>query len=593
MPQPIAMPLPIFFPDMAYAPMALSVLPQQIGATSLYVQMQPALGAVLFQVPAVLRYEREQRRNVMANEKQGYSAAGSDQAAPPPAGGIPPSASPPGGVGNGNNDHIDKMGVVITKIPFHSLGLEEDRSLERLLIEELVNPDFRVDVRRQTSLIREPYRSVLDPFNRRQYPLNILGTFARVPPDYLESHVNIGNLMRLIVANTQNQELRVALNSLDLGSYRMALRRAIHAVGDLSYDYEWSDVVTFSNIDSLLEGMAAYRSRNIHAVRSIKGQLINIYKGSEPVVLLDIGSGVGGTSVELFNVLEELRRDGSIPQNYRQRTRLVLLDASDVQLTAAYREISRRFDFQNISLIQSNFRNLAKALERYNGKVNIAVSGAAICHVTQKGEFFKALHSVMSPGGTVSIWDPAVSQYQAQRMRVGEHDRVRIHFKTDLGEEIVIDKGELLDPSIISRLSDVNYETTVEVPLEEIEVFANLQRLHLFQMGYSAGHIGGEMAMSLSDHLHDDVLRDSMTPRGFSVVEWYRTHISEDPAVPRLRRALWSPYELIEAVEEKSSYERYISEAGFSLTESKRFSELFANGSASADMVTAYYLMKK
>lgn len=104
-PQPMVMPPPVMFPGMTFVPMVLGPMPQQSGAASLYVQVQPAFWAVPFQVPAILRHEQEQRRNVMSNEGQqiSYSAAGSDQTPPPaspPAGRItPPSA---GGADDGS-----------------------------------------------------------------------------------------------------------------------------------------------------------------------------------------------------------------------------------------------------------------------------------------------------------------------------------------------------------------------------------------------------------------------------------------------------------------------------------------------------------
>jgi len=478
----------------------------------------------------------------------------------------------------------------VKKTVFSLEGLSE---AERLLVNELLNPEFGVGTRRRISMINPRYQFLLDPFLDLPYPLNCLGTFARIPPDYLESFVNIGRLINLIRNKTDSCEVQKLLRDLDFVQLRMALRRAIHVIGDISYDFEWADILTYSNINTLLEEMAIYTRRNKHIADSLKNTIYGMYQAEGEIVILDIGSGIGGTSIEILYMLQKMIDEGLIPSDSLNRTKLLLLDVSDDQLMLAKQEILKKNNIGSVELFQSNFRNIGLALQDYVGRIDVVISGAAVCHATQKYIFFKELYGLIRPGGIASIWDPAISQYQGHFLRMGKGVTTRVHFITGEQDEFIINKGELLDIEAIRLFGEKEYSTVVEIPQEEIAIFIAMQGLHLFQMGFSEANIGKKMTTRLKEKLHSDILLGAQTPRGFSLIDWYRKYLAFSDQMPQLKRELWTPYDLIEAVEDKASYEAYVVWTGFRLVSSKRFSEIFEGSPEPSDFVTAHYLFVK
>lgn len=449
----------------------------------------------------------------------------------------------------------------------------EKQTLIDLIKRELVNSDFDEGKRRNGhSIVRYPYRTILDPFFDSPYPLNALGTFCRIIPDYLESYVNIGRLIQRISekkpAGPLGYFLSEATKDDSIYAYlRLAIREALHAIGDLSYAFEWRDPRTYRSLDTLLEGIAGYCENNRKMAERLKPKLVELFSSRSEVWVLDLGSGVGGTSIELFNLLNEMEAEGLVPSGYREKVHLVLFDISERQLGMAEEQIRERFGVAKIDKVLANFGDIENALRDYRGRIDIAISGAAICHVTKKGRFFKHLHDTMRSGSALSIWDPAVSVKQGDYLRVSPDDNIRIRYRYSVGygdAEFVINRGEILPVGAVRMFADKKYETTVEVPYDEIVMWsADLVHMQMSQMGYSFPNISREEEERLKKKLQREMLEGVKTAPGFNLIRWYRENLIDDPKAPIIPTDQTTPYDLIEAFSDVTEYVNSLGSAGF------------------------------
>lgn len=450
---------------------------------------------------------------------------------------------------------------------------DQNERLVEVIKQELLNPSFNEDRRRTgDSIVNEDYRDILDPFVTGGYPLNAFGTFCRVIPDFLESYVNIGTFLKRLESKAVNEELRKLLelakqNDAEYARLRLAVREAIHAIGDLSYNFEWNDPRTYKNIDTLLEGLARYQLLNSQSVKQLEPRLIEMFAQQSEIRVLDLGSGVGGTGIELFYFLEELRESGKIPRSYKEKLHVVLIDVSKLQLDEAANQLEKRFGFSNIRKVVSNFSDIPTTLDEYRGKIDVAISGAALCHVTRKKSFFKELFSILRTGGVLNFWDPAVSAHQGDFIRLSPDGQKRIHygFKDAEGEkEYIVGKGGLLPVATVRMLADKEYTTTVELPIDEIVISsAEAVYMHLGQMGYYHPNISAELEGELKKRLQRDILEGVKSAPGFNLLQWYRDHLMNDSGVPQLPKDQTTPYDLIEAVSDEEEYQTALTEAGF------------------------------
>lgn len=447
------------------------------------------------------------------------------------------------------------------------------QSLGDLIKEELVDPDFDESKRRSGhSIIRGPYRAILDPFFDAPYPLNAFGTFCRILPDYLESFVNMGELIQRMLEEKLPRPLgnfleEAAKDETAYACLRLAIRETLHAIGDLSYTYEWRDPRTYGSIDTLLEGLVKYSDLNRETAEKLKPKLAELFSSRAEIWVLDLGSGVGGTSCELLRVLDEMEREGTIPSDYRGRIHLILFDVSETEMEVAERRVKEMFKVSNVYKILGNFGDMEKVLEMYNGKINVVISGAAICHVTRKKRFFRQLYHVMAPGSVLSMWDAAISLNQSHYLRASPDSNVRIRYRYSAGSgdaEFVINKGEILPVGAVRTLADKRYETTVEVPYDEIIIWsAELVHMHMGQMGYCFPNISREEEERLKMKLQRDMLEGVKTAPGFNLIRWYRENLIENPKIPKISVDQTTPYDLIESISDLAEQVDSLMGAGF------------------------------
>ncbi|HLD46119.1 MAG TPA: methyltransferase, partial [bacterium] len=298
-----------------------------------------------------------------------------------------------------------------------------DAQIVDMMVAELFNPDFCEKNRRSTSIFLEPYDAIHEPFLHEPYPLNCIGPVARLTAENLEANVNIGRLLVLLGNHTSNATLRALVeeagrDDVVFEKLRLCANRAMHRIGSLAYAFEWRDNVTFENIDTLLEGLAAYRESNLRIARQMTARLEQLLSQRRCVTVLDLGSGVGGTSSELLNHLATLAQQNRIPANYKSLLHFVLYDISLPQLTVAKTHLQKAYGITDIDCRNGALDAVADVLADVQNTVDVVVSGAAICHVLDKETFFSHLYRIMTPGSVMSFWDPAFGIYQADVIKV-------------------------------------------------------------------------------------------------------------------------------------------------------------------------------
>jgi SAM-dependent methyltransferase len=437
------------------------------------------------------------------------------------------------------------------------------------MVRELINPAYNEKTRRRFSIIRGPYRKILDPYVGKPYPLNCIGTFARLIPTSLESFVNIGRLISVMMEQKTDGELGVLLKQAasDDTAYtnvRLALRHALHEIGSRSYAYEWRDDVTFGNIDTLLEELASYSEHNAAVVEQVKPVLQDRLSRGEPTVVLDSGSGVGGTSAELLAMLEQMKADGDILPDYQENLKIVMYDVSNEQMNAAEDLLKTKYGFTNVETVRGAFRDVSAILRRYRGKVNVVISGAAFCHVIQKKRFFKNLNRLMSDGGVLSFWDPAISYFLGHRIKESQSDDTQIQYHVSSDEFYTVGRGQLLPVKVVRELADQDYISVAVVPREELVILSTaLFHMYLGQMGYSEQNLSSGVVLNLKSQLHRDLLEQSRRRQGFDLINWFKVNLIDNQEVPKIQTEDWTPYDVIEAVSDQEEYRSALNASGF------------------------------
>ncbi|MBI4211401.1 MAG: hypothetical protein HY540_02065, partial [Deltaproteobacteria bacterium] len=168
------------------------------------------------------------------------------------------------------------------------------------IIGEFLNLEYGSHSRRRASIIRQPYQTILEPHALSSYPMNCIGTYARLTPAGLEGFVNIAKLAALLRSQQPEGILQGSLLAAEtddeaFSQLRDSICSAMHAIGDYSYYCEWCDDVTYDNIDTLLENLASYRKNNETVADQLRDHISKIFSHGKVVTVLDLGSGLGGT----------------------------------------------------------------------------------------------------------------------------------------------------------------------------------------------------------------------------------------------------------------------------------------------------------
>ncbi|MFH1769203.1 MAG: class I SAM-dependent methyltransferase, partial [Parcubacteria group bacterium] len=353
-------------------------------------------------------------------------------------------------------------------------------------------------------------------------------------------------------------------NDMAYQAIRIAVRDAIRTIGAKAYKYEWVDTVTYTNIDTLLEGLASYKKSNQVIAQQLTEKLKKQLATSDKIIILDLGSGVGGTSMELLRHIDELMQSEGGIKGVQNKIRLVLYDVSSKQLEIAKNALQKEFSLNDIVTVEGGFNEVANKLSRYAATIDIVVSGAAICHVINKSQFFSELHDLMAVEGVLSFWDPAFPIYQADYVHLSKKGEHYVEYRTTDGKIYRVKKGELLDVDVIRKLENQHYTTHTTVDADGMALFITaLMHMYTGQIGYSSDNIDEQKVQQLKNKLKNDVMKDASGDAGFNLVQWYKNNLATHPVYSALPNSARTPYDLIEAVSDEEAYERILRSSGF------------------------------
>jgi len=460
---------------------------------------------------------------------------------------------------------------------------ESRRELAEMLAAELLNPLYCVETRRSQSVVRDEYIPVLDSwfdaaYSRATYPMNSRGSLARIPSHAVEFFVDILRLDETVRKQARNSELAAALGALEgesgLSAIRDIYRDALNVVGKKDYDVEWGHVSTRARYGELELTNIGYSECNLHIADLLGDSLAKRQRDgiSGETIIAEAGVGTGGTTVPIVKKILELEKSGLLSDAFMDGIRLLLFDTDDRKTSFLEMRIPAELGFPAEKILSANgdFENMTDVLGQYRGRISYLVSGASICHVDDKCDFFRQVYSLLAETGEIFLWDPFEPLLFAPGMRVTEDRsacykrRITVVREDGGRQEHVLDRFEPLPEEILRyQKNGGSIKALGEIPAEDAIRFCGTTAYeYLPQLGFTAELIGEEMAACLCSEAYEFLMEGIFSRKGigfFDYIEWMQRRCRDLPAEEGNR----SPYQLIEAVEDMESYAIYMHEAGF------------------------------
>jgi len=456
---------------------------------------------------------------------------------------------------------------------------ESRKKLAEMLAAELLNPLYCEDTRRSQSVVRDEYIAVLDgwfdaAYSRATYPMNSRGSLARIPSHSVEFFVDILHLDETVREKSRSGGLAAALDALEgemgLSAIRDIYRDALNMVGKKDYDVEWGHVSTRARYGELELTNIGYSECNLHIADLLGDSLVKRERDgiSDEIIIAEAGVGTGGTTVPVVKKILELEKSGLL----RDGIRLLLFDTDERKTSFLKTRIPEELGFPSDKILCANgdFENMADVLGQYRGRISYLVSGASICHIDDKSDFFRQVYSLLGETGVLYLWDPFEPLLFAPVMRVTEDMSARYTrrikaAKADGSEkEYVLSRFEPLPREVLKcRKEGGSIKVIGEIPAEDAIRFCGTTAYeYLPQLGFTAELIGEERAARLCSDAYEFLMEGIFSRDGvgfFDYIEWMQRRCGDLPAEEGNR----SPYQLIEAVEDMESYAIYLHEANF------------------------------
>ena len=465
--------------------------------------------------------------------------------------------------------------------------------LAELLAAELINPLYCSDTRRSCSVVREEYIPFLDDwfdpdYSRENYPLNSRGSLSRIDSEAVEYFVNILLLDDVMRQQARNRELTAALmeieNSRGITVIRDIYRDALKIVGKRDYEVEWNHESTRVRYSELEIANSGYAEGNIRIAGEIESSILERLRtgNSGEIVILDAGVGNGGTTIPIVRKLLRLVESGLLKREQMNEIQMLLFDTDENKTYFLKTRIPLDMGFpgENIISVHGEFSQLQEVLKEYQGRVTFIVSGAAICHVTGKRDFFLQACSMLNDNGSLHIWDPLEPLLFAPRLRVtGDSSRyytrrIKITSGNGKGKKFILPSHESLPEEALNYQKEgCRIEIVGEIPAEDALRFCGTTGFqYLPQLGFTSDSIGEKQAMQICRDAYEFLMEGIFSKSGvgfFDFIKWIHKHCRELPAPEKSR----SPYQLIEAVEDSEAYVYYLDQAGFSDIQCSYFSQ--------------------
>jgi len=265
----------------------------------------------------------------------------------------------------------------------------------------------------------EGIEAILDPHGEKPYPMNHVGDFSRFPEETRWDWINAAKLKDAFAC------MDSGIERVDVHDFKEMVNPPLDNRGDVKYKGEWISVQQLGHIKNIIaENPAAAEANKIIANKIIPAVIEKLRNGGI-YRLLDLGIGELGMRKNLHiigvDVMDDARR------------------ISKDMLTSSNPEYGG-LPSENIHMIEAMFGQLHKNEEIiiYKGKIDGAVSGAAIHHQANIDPFFKFVYSLLSPQGQLEIWDWLHWLWVGEIVKVGKGGNVPELYKEGLKQMVKV-----------------------------------------------------------------------------------------------------------------------------------------------------------
>lgn len=467
------------------------------------------------------------------------------------------------------------MKYFIAVLFFFSCFADEEGSFVQKIAKELLNENYNLLTRRSESVVKKEYRDLLDEwfdpsYSHKTYPKNSRGSLCRMTIDEVEFFVNIPKLYQRVKEVSKDRELILSLDGKSLSTIRDLFVIALEIVGDKDYEVEWQHELTREQYDIDLTDMtSAYDIGNLELSKKVI-PLLDEWIKSRPddFFILDAGVGSGNT---IRPILHHIVKD-NLPKD---RIKILLFDIDPAKTAALKRAIVSNLNFpvENVIVREGQLNDIGDCFYDYKGKINCIVSGAAICHVSNKGKFFKSLYTFIASEGDVFLWDPIFPLNYSTYLCIADNEEdIGKRFICLQGENkplLKLDRHEKLSDEIL-RLQKQGKEIITISPVSKemarrIAAFSGY--IYPLQLGYRKGMtITEQDEQNMVQEATDYIFKKFSSKPGYSFfqyIRWLNDHeMFKSYAFKESER---SKYQLIEAYEDFGAHEKYCKDANFNI----------------------------
>ncbi|MFC1741647.1 class I SAM-dependent methyltransferase [Nanoarchaeota archaeon] len=534
-----------------------------------------------------------------------------------------------------NSGHQRCHDMIYDALVYHDTVVPPEPPRRRIL--GLTLPRIKKTPDNPTRTIIRPkadYVMAIDPFSNRGYPVKNIGILARVTRDRQMNWINTPLLTRCL--NRGN--IGYLFNRMGYSRHQRikAVEKVIARIGTESYSPEWTRDGANRQIDNKI-GPSTKRmpdDANRILACTLADKITRHFKSGRNRILriMDVGTGTGNTIIPLLEVMntlasttedtgvrdmqtryrlnsiiEEFRGEG-IGEDFYKYVRLYLVDVSRDALMTTYNKVKRvvpgitdNTPAGGVILVHDNFLNLAynpclrDIVESPYNRLDVIVSGAAICHQTEFQQFFRQMHSLLGEDGLMHVWDWKNAQsFAAPNLRIGQYGGDRVVFEVTCadgrlyikdipdGEQLQLKEREALyDKLETARNVRVIYEMGSESGDSEL-VLSNF-RTWLGFLGYIDWEGMNKRATKIEGDDVDKYLariyhKYTQMEQGFNFCRFLELLEGVEPIGDK------SAYNVIEGT--GKSYAKEMMEAGFSYAEESTMPEVHRQGRDSYDEET-------
>jgi len=236
-----------------------------------------------------------------------------------------------------------------------------------------------------------------------EYPINLFGTFDRVPRQYLWNWLDFDGLSKAVLKRKNIHNILYKISTDEKVQKRILKKELEHVLKKRSIiNYiEEAERVEQESLEIYGKAIRGEFHEGINReCNQHNAEVISAYLNQKnQATVLDIGCGMKGhTIVPLIELL---------PESLLQNTTVILLDTVQEYLKNAKSLLVKiGIPEGNIILVKQDVTlGLKTLLKDYSSKLDIITSGSAIHHSVNINSIVKKFFKLLKPGGMLSFWD--------------------------------------------------------------------------------------------------------------------------------------------------------------------------------------------